>query len=843
MIKRQARWLEVGVNNVALVAVIACTVCRPTSSAHGQIVRDGTIGPPGPGALTGPAYQIPANLGETSGTNLFHSFSQFDLAPGDSATFTGPADISHVLTRVTNGAPSSIQGTIRTEGMPGVNLVLINPAGVIFGDGASLDVPGSFIVTTADVVHLADGGRFNAGDLGASVLTTAEPNAFGFINENPAAILANRADLEVSTGRVISVVGGDVEAERTTLSAPSGRINIVSVASAGQVSLDPTTIDSPIDTGGAALGRVEIVDKSSVETSGDPGGTIVVRAGRLEVNGSSTIVSDTQGSQDGLPITIHVTDEIILTDQGRVRTRVLNTGRGGDIEVAADLIEIESRSFITAETFSTGQAGNVYVQAGNLRIRGDDTAFVTGVRTQTASPTTSGVGGDLTLEVTGSVELTGRGQIAAVTFGASDAGQISLAANELIVSGGAAVIAQTNGAGSGGRVLLDAQTIELTGVGDEGLNTGVLAESTASGKGGNIEIRAGTLTVNNAAAVSAITTGAGNGGTITVRAGEVLSDGFGLLEAFTGIAVNTRAAPDGGNAGNIDVQADEIQLINGSGIAANTFGAGDGGNIRIEADRLTIDNVIMDQETGINASAIAPATGRGGNIEIVVGRSLLDNGASIEAVSSGTGNAGEISIQGTGSFVLRNASHVSSSADNADGGDIFITSGGKFSLLESSVTASAAGDGGNISINSQDHILARHGTISGRSGGDGAAITLGAPVVVLDRSLIDGIAGGTDVLVTINTDSLLSSGSQILTDTAVLPPQLDLAGTLNALQGSLASDRVRLRDSCAVLQQGRESNFRVVGQGGTPAEPRGYFPAWGVVSGHAPGGGDSDTTP
>ena len=70
-------------------------------AAHAQIVYDGTVGPGG--ALAGPDFVIPQVDGTVIGTNLFHSFSQFNINTGQSATFTGAAGIGNILSRVTGG--------------------------------------------------------------------------------------------------------------------------------------------------------------------------------------------------------------------------------------------------------------------------------------------------------------------------------------------------------------------------------------------------------------------------------------------------------------------------------------------------------------------------------------------------------------------------------------------------------------------------------------------------------------------------------------------------------------------------------------------------------------------
>src|SRR5882724_2860039 len=79
--------------------------------SQAQITLDGSLGPRG--ALTGPNYTIRDSVGQIRGPNLFHSFGQFNLFRGESATFTGPNTIANIIGRVTGGSPSSIDGTIR----------------------------------------------------------------------------------------------------------------------------------------------------------------------------------------------------------------------------------------------------------------------------------------------------------------------------------------------------------------------------------------------------------------------------------------------------------------------------------------------------------------------------------------------------------------------------------------------------------------------------------------------------------------------------------------------------------------------------------------------------------
>jgi filamentous hemagglutinin family protein len=114
--------------------------------SQAQLTLNGSLGPGGP--LAGPNYLIGAELGQIRGSNLFHSFGQFNVPTGGSATFAGPNSIANIVGRVTGGQQSVIDGLLRSE-ILGANLYLLNPSGVLFGPNASLDVSGSFHVSSA----------------------------------------------------------------------------------------------------------------------------------------------------------------------------------------------------------------------------------------------------------------------------------------------------------------------------------------------------------------------------------------------------------------------------------------------------------------------------------------------------------------------------------------------------------------------------------------------------------------------------------------------------------------------------------------------------------------------
>ncbi|NJO19892.1 MAG: filamentous hemagglutinin N-terminal domain-containing protein [Spirulinaceae cyanobacterium RM2_2_10] len=203
-----------------LLLLSLCLVQRPASAQLAPAL-DGT------GTqvqFDGQTYRIEG--GTQAGANLFHSFQQFDLDANQIAHFLAHPSLQNILGRVTGGDPSIINGLIQvTGGSP--NLYLMNPAGIVFGSQASLNVPADFIATTANRIGFESGGWFES--LGrndyANLLDT--PNQFAFLSAQPGAI-ANAGDLAVNPGQNLGLYGGTV-VNSGSLSAPGGQVTLAAV--------------------------------------------------------------------------------------------------------------------------------------------------------------------------------------------------------------------------------------------------------------------------------------------------------------------------------------------------------------------------------------------------------------------------------------------------------------------------------------------------------------------------------------------------------------------------------------------------------------------------------------
>ena len=164
------------------------------------------------GSTSAPCLGGTCNItgGDRRGQNLFHSFGRFDIGAGNTANFSNDSGLatSNIIGRVSGGQTSNIFGTIQTTNFGTANLFLLNPAGILFGSTARLNVGGSFHATTADYIKLGTDGVVYADPAKASALTSAPPSAFGFLTANPGRIDVQAGVLSGSTFTVFQVPPG-----------------------------------------------------------------------------------------------------------------------------------------------------------------------------------------------------------------------------------------------------------------------------------------------------------------------------------------------------------------------------------------------------------------------------------------------------------------------------------------------------------------------------------------------------------------------------------------------------------------------------------------------------------
>ncbi|MEG4276496.1 filamentous hemagglutinin N-terminal domain-containing protein, partial [Microcoleus sp. MON1_C1] len=174
---------------------------------------------------SGNRYDINGGSLSGDGANLFHSFGQFGLNEGQIANFLTNSAIQNILARIAGGDASLINGLITVTG-GNSNLFLINPAGIVFGPNASLNVPAAFTATTANGVGFGS-NWFNAAGTNNFSALVGTPNAFYFSAGVPGGIV-NAGNLAVTPGQNLALLGGTV-VSTGQLSAPGGQITVAAV--------------------------------------------------------------------------------------------------------------------------------------------------------------------------------------------------------------------------------------------------------------------------------------------------------------------------------------------------------------------------------------------------------------------------------------------------------------------------------------------------------------------------------------------------------------------------------------------------------------------------------------
>ena len=782
---------------LALLIATIVTALLPVRS-FAAVVLDGTLGRSG--ALTGPAYAITADMGKQYGGNLFHSFTQFDLVKGDIATFSGPATVTNIISRITGGRASSLDGTIQST-ISGANVYLINPAGIMFGPNATLDISGSFHASTADYLTLGTTGRFDATTLANSILTMSPPSAFGFVTEKPAGISQDNSRLAVAEGQSLNLIGGPLtivndDATKTVLSAPGGTINLVAVASPGEVVMTDGTPDT---SQFARMGDISIINTSSPTYIGndlqadidvtsfyDDAGKLSVIGNNLTMDGSNLLASNSSSTPvttvTGSYITIAMRDSIQLKNHAGITTTSMGSPLdAGPITVTSRSLVLDDSSISSSTLSEAAGSGAITVKAANVELINGGTIE--------AGSWWGGNGGTITLLATDHLTISGvSGQpdtvnspsfypfagIYSEALDTGNAGAISITTPKLTMDRLGRISASTLGSGNAGAITINARSLLLAG-GSQIISSSSQNEASSSsgGKGGDITINlTGGMTADGSATYNGFVTG------------------YQDTSFVSGINVSTATS---GDAGNIQLSAPGgVTLLNGARVESSALASssGTGGNIVVNAS-------FVNGTHGTISSA-TDGSGRAGDITITANSVELDNNSIISTTSTSNGNAGTITINAVNSMTL-NDSSISTSADSANGGSINIDPT-LIDLRNSRITTSVkggTGNGGNITMVAKQLVVDQSSIIANADAGNGGNIDLTIPTVILSGN------GST-----ISASSRLGSSGII----SISSPLVNIGAGLADLPNSLRKIETVTPRRCASTQE-EISSFTVLEQG------------------------------
>ncbi len=760
------------------------------NGAPAQIVTDGTVGPAV--SLTGAAVVVGSDLGTIAGTNLFHSFFDFNVNSGQSVTFTGPESLQDVLARVTGGRVSDISGTLRSS-VGQADLWLINPAGVVFGPGASIDVPASFHVSTADEVRFADGTSFSAMDPAASTLTTASPEAFGFLSTTPADLRltmdggSTAPQLTVASNATLTLAAGQIDNDGGNLAAPGGRINLVTLGGAGQVDARTGATDAGL---GGSLRSDNGTRTNPAEISvgfGDDG-LVFVHSGAVDLV-DTRIVSEHSGSLDSTG-GVTITAGSLRLDNAALTSTNRGAGAGGPISVTAAAIELLSNGKISSTANADGRGGDIFatVTGGDLTLSGQSAQFSTfAFRT---SP------GDITISVTdGNLELTGADASISSLVGSEGGGRsgslvIGVRGGDLVVTGdGAEIETSTLGVGGAGTLTATVTDGDLSMSGFFS-NIGTFDQFNASqdAGGGKVTVKVVDGSVNIFGDSSGIRTHstAEQGGPIDVI---VERGNLNIATAFDGVTSLATGTGRGGNvsvtvSGDLDAGTGNLVLSNFGRINASSITDAPTGDLFISAPtgRVTVTG---SASINNNPQGGATSTGRAGNIELTAREVVLTDFGEITTSAFSAADSGMIFVDAE-ELTLTDFGSITSDSFSAGRGGVINIVGGSLTLRDSGqITAEstsledATGGAGNIIVD-VDTVTIDNAKLSSSTSGSGSAGTVSVTadvVTVTNQGSITsevqfGAAGEAgDVSITVNDNLTVSGlGSKITSGTTGTEP-------------------------------------------------------------------------
>ncbi|MEM8639315.1 MAG: CHAT domain-containing protein [Cyanobacteria bacterium P01_G01_bin.54] len=807
-----------------------------------------TPAPDGTGTVVhynGNTYHIQG--GTQAGANLFHSFQTLGLSHGEIANFLSNPSISNIFGRVTGGDPSIIEGLLQVTGANS-NLYLMNPAGIVFGSGASLNVGGDFFATTADRIGFGQ-GWFNASGANDYAMLVGAPNQFAFLSGQPGAIL-NGGELNSAQG--IALIGGTVAntgtitAGNVTLAAVPGT-RLVNLAQAGMLlSLDLpqdvvaagiTPLDLPSLLTAAGVETTESLVMGNVQLEGTVSGAQVdlLAANRVTVTAPGVVAGDARvvrfsadGDDPEQAVFIggradHPEDLLYGAEAGTV-SQIIERDENG-IEVISEQLAVISESVGELESVviaAEGNEGNFWL--GSEWIRSENIADYAAQLQSWGTALTESA--DLLL------------YSCFTALGASGEALMNSIANLT----GVDVAASVNATGSsnyGGDWLLEASTgsiearnpftLETLAGWDGKLNTLTVDDFTDTGSGDTLRNQiaaanagdtviftsAGTINLNSTIQwTTDNVTLDGNGGTVegngVSRVFEIYADNPTIQNLTIQKGRISGGYADGGGIFHIGYTAGNTLTLNNTTVS-NNIADRHGGGILSNSD------VILNNSTISNNSASNNFVhGSGGglmayNVTLNSGSSISNNsaeraggivgwrGVTLNGNSTVSGNTarngGGGGISG-GNVTLNDNSTVSGNTASDNGGGIIhdkVTLNDNASVSNNVAGLSGGGiSGGNVTLNDDS-------TVSGNSaGGNGGGIARGK-VTLNDDSTVSGntasgngggifsSSGISDSFVTLNDDSTVANNSAGLSGGGIASERRAVLNDDSTVSGNSAS--------------------------------------------------------
>lgn len=709
-----------------------------------------SINAPGSGQL----HTLSEINGKIADDNLFYSFSDFNIGTSDTVSFNlSTPSLTNVISRITGGFASLIDGQLKLINVgSNPSFFLINPAGITFTSGASVDVPGSFYVSTASGLNFSDGSQWTVSNSHNGSLSAANPESFGFLGDESGSIKigsldADRTKLAFQPGTNVTLVGNQIQlAEAEVINADTSQsgINLQVIATGSEttkIGLSTLLIDQ------TAFGDLSI-QNSKLKASGNGSGYLGMQSDNMLILNSQLFVDNTGDipMTDWHGVKMTAQSEMVINNSW-ITNDALGLAHAGKVTLnARDFIKLLDGSIVSASAFSSGNAGSVFVQAGQLEMNELGSQSSSYIISQAAEG--NGNAGQVSVTTTGLLKISEGGSINASTFAQGDAGRVIVNAGQLEINAHnsemrASIASQTAQGSTGnsgevlvtvpgllklldggsidtatfssknaGKVIVNAGQLEIDEHGAN-LSTSISSQATdkSTGNAGEVFVSVtGLLKLLGGGTIDSFTFSSGNAGIVTVNAGQLEIDAQGPQTATGATGILSRATGKGlGDSGTVLVTVQGLlRILEGGEISSSTLAKGNAGTVTVKAGSIEVDGKnFIRGFTGISSRGYE---GHGGNVSVTTTDSLkLLNQGTIDTSTFASGNAGTVTvhaksleIDGHGEKGLAGILSQSIGDNSGHAGDVFVTVPGLLKLLGSGsigTTTTSIGHAGNITVN------------------------------------------------------------------------------------------------------------------------------------------------
>jgi filamentous hemagglutinin family protein len=532
------------------------------------------------------------------------------------------------------GNPAAIAGDIKINGTGAVvidgestiaNNVRLNAS----GNGGNTTInTGSLSVRNNSQIQSSTSGQGHAGNITLTAQDSITLDGIRILSLVTAEGMGNSGSLSV-TANSLSITNN---ALLTSSILGQGNAGNITLAAKDAIFLSNVGVFNSVEAGGigksgnlsVTTNSLSLADRSSLLSStfgAGNSGNVTVTANSLSLTGGSSLASSTFGKGNAGNVTVIATDTVALNAANilsSVGTGAI--GKGGNIHLQARSLSLLDSTLIAA-SLGEGNAGNVVVTT-------QDSLLLSGRSAITSSVGTMGVGTGGNIDInTRLLSLQDGASLTSSTEGQGNAGGVNIQTTTISLANNAFISANTFSRGNAGNIQIDAQdAITLV---NARISNSIGAEGV--GKGGNILINAGSLSLQDGSFLSSATDGQGNAGNIDVTVSRAINI-FGTQDSRKS-GISSAIGPGAqGNGGNITINPGTLALRDGAFLLTSTFGRGDAGNVVVKAK----DIVSLADQAVISSAAFSEGIGNGGNINITAKSISLSNGAQLHRWS-GTG--------------------------------------------------------------------------------------------------------------------------------------------------------------------------------------------------------------